>query len=197
MNKSVIGAVAFVFGAAAGSFVTWKVVQKKYMDYADEEIKSVKEAYSRKMADRNREMKDSYISKVIHDEPTEPEDTENEYRANSSLVMDYKSSEDRPDYTAYSAAKQEEPVEKSVPSEQPYIISPQEYGDLDDYNLIELTYYSNGVLTDDRDEPVENPERFVGVDFKSHFGEYEDDYVYVRNDEHMCDYQILRDSGVY
>lgn len=62
MNKGIIGAVAFVFGAAAGSLVTWKVVQKKYMDYADEEIKSVKEAYSRKMVDRNREMKDSYIS---------------------------------------------------------------------------------------------------------------------------------------
>lgn len=197
MNKGVIGAVAFIFGAAAGSLVTWKLVEKKYMDFADEEIKSVKEAYSKKMVDRNREMKDSYISKVIHDESAEPEIYDKEYRANSSLVMGYKSSEDRPDYTAYSATKQEEPVEKSVPSEKPYIISAKEFGELDDYNLIELTYYSNGVLTDDGDEPIENPEKFVGTDFESHFGEYDDEYVYVRNDEHMCDYRILRDSGEY
>ena len=197
MNKGVIGAVAFVFGAAAGSLVTWKLVQKKYMDFADEEIKSVKEAYSRKMADRNREMKDTYISKVIRDEPTESKDTVNEHRANSSLVMEYKSSEDRPDYTAYSAAKPAEDVTDDIPSEKPYIISPQEFGEFDDYDLIELVYQSNGVLVDDAGDPVEDPDKFVGENFESHFGEYDDDYVYVRNDAHMCDYRILRDPGVY
>lgn len=197
MNKGVIGAVAFVFGAAAGSLVTWKLVQKKYMDFADEEIKSVKEAYSRKMVDRNREMKDSYISKVIHDEPTEPKISEKEYRANSSLVMDYKSSEDRPDYTAYSAAKPSEDVTDDIPSEKPYIISPQEFGEFDDYDLIELVYQSNGVLVDDAGDPVEDPDEFVGENFESHFGEYDDNSVFVRNDKHKCDYQILRDSGEF
>lgn len=197
MNKGVIGAVAFAFGAAAGSLVTWKLVQKKYMDFADEEIKSVKEAYSRKMVDRNREMKDSYISKVIHDEPTDPKISEKEYRANSSLVMDYKSSEDRPDYTAYSAAKPSEDVTDDIPSEKPYIISPQEFGEFDDYDLIELVYQSNGVLVDDAGDPVEDPEEFVGENFESHFGEYDDNSVFVRNDKHMCDYQILRDSGEF
>ena len=35
----------FVTGAAIGSVVTWKLIEKKYKDLADEEIESVKETF--------------------------------------------------------------------------------------------------------------------------------------------------------
>ena len=31
----------------------------------------------------------------------------------------------------------------------------------------------------------------------SHFGEYEDDSVFVRNDDRKCDYEILMDQRLY
>lgn len=34
----------------------------------------------------------------------------------------------------------------------------------------------------------------VGEDFAEHFGEYEDDSVFIRNDRLRCDYEILRDN---
>ena len=35
----------FVAGAAIGSIATWKLIEKKYKDLADEEIESVKETF--------------------------------------------------------------------------------------------------------------------------------------------------------
>ena len=65
-------------------------------------------------------------------------------------------------------------------------------------SAISLTYYSgNGVLVDDNEEQVDNVEELVGEGSLKHFGEYEDDSVYVRNDERKCDYEILLDESNY
>ena len=37
--------LCFVAGAAIGSVVTWKLIEKKYKDLADEEIESVIETF--------------------------------------------------------------------------------------------------------------------------------------------------------
>ena len=79
----------------------------------------------------------------------------------------------------------------------PYIITPDEFGEFDDYETISLTYYADGVLTDDMDEPIEDVDGLVGVDSLSHFGEYEDDSVFVRNDRMKADYEILSDLRNY
>ncbi len=68
-------------------------------------------------------------------------------------------------------------------------------GENDNYTQISLVYYAgDGVLADDEDEVVEDIEDTVGEDFAEHFGEYEDDSVFIRNDRLRCDYEILRDN---
>lgn len=79
----------------------------------------------------------------------------------------------------------------------PYVITPEELGDIDDYDTTTLYYYADGILTDLEDNIVENVADTVGEDFVSHFGEYEDDSVCIRNDIHKCDYEILRDLRSY
>lgn len=37
----------------------------------------------------------------------------------------------------------------------------------------------------------------LGIDSLNHFGEYEDDSVFVRNDARKCDYEILLDQRTY
>ena len=44
---------------------------------------------------------------------------------------------------------------------------------------------------------VDDIEETVGIDSLTHFGEYEDDSVFVRNDERKCDYEILLDDRDY
>ena len=63
--------------------------------------------------------------------------------------------------------------------------------------MIKLTYYSYGVLTDKNDQKVEDVDNTVGSDAANHFGEYEDDAVYIRNDRLKSDFEILRDYRTY
>ena len=81
-----------------------------------------------------------------------------------------------------------------VYEERPYVIDPEEFGDIFQYEQIELTYYADGVLTDDFNEPIENIDELVGSNFAEYFGEYEDDAVYIRNDKTKSDYAILKDE---
>ena len=49
--------------------------------------------------------------------------------------------------------------------EKPYVISPEEFGDFDEYTKLSLTYYSDGVLADENDEIVDDIDETVGADF--------------------------------
>ena len=80
----------------------------------------------------------------------------------------------------------------------PYVISPDECGEEIGYAISELTYFINDdILVDDFGEIVEYPDELVGCDFMKHFGEYEEDSVFVRNETLMCDFEILKDIGTY
>ena len=81
--------------------------------------------------------------------------------------------------------------------EKPYVISPEEFGEFEEYEKISLTYYADQVLTDENNEEVDDVEEIVGEESLTHFGEYEDDSVFVRNDRLKCDYEILLDQRNY
>ena len=80
--------------------------------------------------------------------------------------------------------------------ERPYVIAPDEVGETG-YRTVSLNYYDDGVLTYENDDVIENVDELVGKDSLSHFGEYEDDTVYVRNDKQRIDYEILADTQKY
>ena len=77
---------------------------------------------------------------------------------------------------------------------RPYVICPEEFGEMDEYETESLTYYADGVLTDDFDNEIEDVDDLVGEESLSTFGDYEDDSVFVRNDKYKTDYEILLDD---
>ena len=79
----------------------------------------------------------------------------------------------------------------------PYVISPYDFGELDDYAQIELTYYLDGVLEDEDYHIVTDVDELIGPSALTSFGEYEDDSVFVRNDRLRTDFQILKDYRTY
>ena len=79
----------------------------------------------------------------------------------------------------------------------PYVITPDEFGEKDNYEQISLTYYIDGILADDFDEPIDDIDDVIGLTAVNHFGEYEPDSVFVRNDERKCDYEVLLDQREY
>ena len=78
-----------------------------------------------------------------------------------------------------------------------YVISPDEFGENEEFEQISLTYYSDHILTDDNDEIIEDVDDIVGIESLDHFGEFEDDSVFVRNERLKCDYEILLDQRKY
>lgn len=180
----------FASGVAIGAVVTWKLLESKYAQLAQEEIDSVKEVYGKR-----------------YSEPTET--TEEDARAKADeakekpSIVEYASILQKTGYTDYSAISEKEKKKEEVATEaesvvdRPYVIPPEEFGEFDDYGQISLTYYSDGVLTDDNNDIIEDVEEVVGIDTLNHIGEYEDDAVHVRNDRLKCDYEILQSLEKY
>ena len=170
--------IALAIGAAVGSIVTWQLLKAKYEQLAQEEIAEMREFYINK-------------SKKFEPKKFEPRTFE------SSEPMTSVESIIKEEGYSYSD-EQEKGGEKAVYNDdKPYVIPPEEFGSKDEYETISLTYYSDGVLTDDMDDPISDVDDVVGIESLEHFGEYEDDSVFVRNDILRCDYEILLDNRRY
>ena len=167
MNKMLNNVMIFAVGAAIGSAVTWKLVKTRYEQIAQEEIDSVKEVFSRKNLNEKPAVEES--------EDEEPDDK-----------AGYKKFVEETGYAAESEKEEERDMSK------PYVISPDEFGECD-YATISLTYFADGVVANERNRMIKNVDELIGLDSLNHFGEYEEDSVFVRNDDMMIDYEILRD----
>ena len=185
MGDSVKNFIIFAAGAAIGSAITWNFVKAKYEQIANEEIASVKDTYAKKLEEiRDREIEDELgedDEDDFYEEDTDEEefsegDMENYYDA----VREYEHN----DYD--NSAQNELEVDK------PYVISPEEFGEFDNYEQISLTYYDDGYLADDMDDLVEDVEDIIGWELLNHIGEYEEDAIHIRNDSLKTDYEILR-----
>lgn len=165
----------FLAGAVVGATASWLFMKTKYEKIIREdreEINSFKEEYS-SFKHNNFEPKKFEPKKF----ETEDLSLKEHYER---LTMNYTSDE-----------------EKEVKNmTKPYVISPDEFGE-NDYETHSFTYYADGVLTDDFDEVIEDIEHTVGTDSLTRFGEFEDDSVFVRDDEMKCDYEILLDERKY
>lgn len=178
----------FMAGATVGAAATWLYLKKYYEQIAQEEIDSVKAVFAERKPDFNT---------------NNDEQNDNQHKADIAKLkpdlVDYAAQLQKEGYTNYTEHSQKNTAEEKDESmsDKPYIISPEEFGDYDNYTQISLTYYSDGVLADDEDEIVEDISETVGEDFADHFGDYEDDSVFVRNDRLRCDYEICRDNRTF
>lgn len=180
MNKLVI----FAAGATIGSLITWALTKAKIAECrraADEEIEAMHEYYVHQ-AEAKEETEE--VNKSDPRQMTWEKPNLKEY---ASLLHDH----------GYSEEIEEENKMDSV--ERPYVIKPEDFGEFYDYGTVSLTYYADGILADENDEKIEEDDvdAIIGRDSLSHFGEYEDDSVFVRNDSLMSDYEILLDLRNY
>jgi methyl coenzyme M reductase gamma subunit len=174
--------VIFAVGAAVGSAVTWKLVKDKYEKLAQEEIDSVKEVFSKRKSETESQ-----------DETEEPE-TGKDVMSKDSTIVEYADLLRKQGYNNNLNKKGKE--KESDEMKEPYVITPDEFVDGEEYEKITLIYYADNVLADEDDDLVNNVEDIIG-DALSHFGEYEEDAVYVRNEQLRAEYEILKDLRTY
>ena len=178
-------AFAFIAGAAIGSAVTWKIVKTKYERIANDEIASVKEVFSRRAKDTE--------TVAENDKTTDEVSTEIEEKPTIQEIKEYV---DIVKNTGYNNDAQKG-GETTTSGGDPYTITPEEVGTMNGYDLIDLTYYADGVLEDENYEIVVDVAETIGLESLNSFGEYDDDVVFVRNDKRKTDYEIVRDPRKY
>lgn len=178
MRNLLTSAVIFTVGAVIGSAVTYKLLETKYKRIAQEEIDSVKEVFFGMHSESiNQKETEDEQPKVANEKPN---------------IKDYTTVVKDSGYINYSDSNNVKKEEINVKG-APRVIPPDEFGE-EDYAVVSLSYYADGVLADDWDKVIKDVANTVGEDFMNHFGEYEDDSVFVRNDDLETDYEILRDT---
>lgn len=170
MNNKMINVLMFIAGVITGSMMTKRIVESSGLNetgHTSEENEDV----SNVMADPLQEKPDlsDYISQI----------RENGYVSYSDMYP------------------KKENKEVTTQSEVHHIISPESFGEFANYEQVSLKYYADNVLTDENNEIIENVDDIIGIDSLNHFGEYEDDSVFVRNIELKCDYEILKCNAPY
>ena len=198
MHKAII----FISGVAVGSFVTWRLLKEKYIRQTQEEINEVREHYRKKKeseevtvdsngATETNEKPDliAYAAKLTKKGYIDYTDPKSIVKATGDTI------------DAVVQKTNEEPLDPVIlndPSYQPpYIISPEDFAIDDEYTIVNLNYYIDGVLTDEDDNIVENVDDVVGLENLNHMGEYEDDALHIRNENYKCEYEILLSRRLY
>lgn len=175
MYRTLSTVLAFAAGAAVGSVVTWKYLKKRtdqIIESYEDEIDNIADMYA------NRKTTDEVEESKKPERPTKPDLT-----AYATRIRDLE----------YQTETNPEPPaeEEERDMDKPYVITPDEFGENPEYDVCSINYYADHVLAYDWGGVVEDVDDTIGTDSLKHFGQYEPDTVYVRNDVLKCDYEIL------
>lgn len=192
-------ALYFAFGVAVGAGASWYFWKEYHRKRADEEIQSVKEAFASKKAEEGKSEKKEVQMTVDLEADSIAYEKERQ-----SKLQDYRAMVRESGYRSRTSPKDllEDDPNEPPPGDnvtKPYVIRPEEFDTLDNYDAVCYTYYADGVLVDEDEDPLEIPEiaTSIGLDFASHFGDYDEDSIHIRNDLRHIDYEIVRDLRKY
>ena len=181
MNNKLKMTLSFTAGAVIGATASWFLLKKRYEQITNDEIATFKEEYKVRMTEKK--------------EATERlEEVTEKLKEETERIQSIKKVDDIIENEGYSSNDEKgETSDSSKTRKKPYVIKPDELGD-EQYDICVLTYYADKVLANDWDEVVEDVDGTVGKDNLKTFGQYEEDCVYVRNDELELDYEINKDA---
>lgn len=188
MNDNFKTFLTFVLGVAAGSACTWYFLNKKH----EQEMQELNDSWEEWINSPDTE--DYEEEYQDEEEPEEvPTRVAEERHYEPTSIQEAAAHLPQPDTADYYEEGDE------YMDDEPVVITPEEFSELDyeGYATETLTLYADGVLTDFLDEVIENVDDMVGEDSLNHFGEYEEDTVFVRNDHLRTGYEIQRDNRTY
>ena len=204
MKKIISGIAIFSIGFISGILAT-----AQYMKKQNKEIEDEVEIESEKMPGGENPENNDVIERM--EEMTEEFEEYEERIKNEGYYVNEKTTvisesgdimydSDRPDPPVCRYDEEGYEMEEyTVMADRPYNIPPEEYEvycEADGlWNSEEYTYYADGYVTDSQGLPVspEDVVRCIGTEFPNWFGTYEDDQIWIRNDELRMDFSVVRD----
>lgn len=212
MNNKIVSIITFFCaGAALGGIGVKIALDKKYSKRFTEEIESVKSAYDRmakELINDHYGCNDEVVEQIPNEKPSAPPK-----KPPLSVCTEKLRRAGYVDYAAISNQKspqeEEDGIDEVVESnvfedsaeipnpDKPYIITPEQFSELESFEQMTLILYSDQVLATEDGRPVENIDRVIGVHALERFGEFDTDAVYVRNEVLKYDYEILKDENTF
>lgn len=221
-NQLALGAavVALAAGAAGGYVFARKQLERKYEQLAQQEIAEAKEFYARLYKKEGFETPEKALETLgVNETEHNPRlakaadamrgyqgGLDSEGRLKPPVPVGKASVSDGPEglvVNVFQRAQDDDDdiVEPQGEQDVPFIIKQATFMQ-DDQNYTQATvtwYAQDGVLADDRDEPIDDVDMCVGLNNLDRFGQSsgQPNVVYVRNDVLGIDYEILRSDGSF
>ena len=174
------GLLIFAAGAVAGTVAGIGISKRHFEAIAAQEINEVRDYYRK----ANKELEEQKEEQKEEQENTKKEEVVEE------TIEEYNNIIKHGNYMTTEEIDEED----DYSDDEPYIIDPSEFGNNGNYATQTCTYFADGVLVDDVDEVIEDPEKLVGNLHVDIFRDFDATSVYVRNDWMKMDFEILKDD---
>lgn len=174
------GLLIFAAGAVAGTVAGIGISKRHFEVIAAQEINEVRDYYRK----ANKELEEQKEEQKEEQENTKKEEIVEE------TIEEYNNIIKHGNYVTTEEIDEED----DYSDDEPYIIDPSEFGNNGNYATQTCTYFADGVLVDDVDEVIEDPETLVGNLHVDIFRDFDATSVYVRNDWMKMDFEILKDD---
>lgn len=188
--------IFFALGLAGGAVIGYFYSKNKYLAMADKEIESVKKVYQKYFETKPSKTDPTPSSQEQPTKSITPDNSANkEYKKYAQV---YGGNNPAPKIGTVRSTIAEENEKKQPVKTNPdiYVITPEEFAD-SEYKSETLMYYADKVLADEDGNIIKNINEVIGPEALSTFGRYDDNVVYVRNEAHKIDYEIIWDSRRY
>ena len=175
--------IVFVAGAGIGGAVTYFAMKKYTETRITEEIVEFKESY-----------KDSVLKQAFKAaEPSEPVSEKNE-----EDTSEYDEIIRKLNYNEYSKKDSQNEDAETEPDEidrnLPYIISDEEYLEMEEYDKVTLFFFDEDyIFINDDDEIIGNAEDLLGKENLVDIS----DAIYIRNEKFGIDYEVILQNESY
>ena len=174
------GLLIFAAGAVAGTVAGIGISKRHFEAIAAQEINEVRDYYRK----ANKELEEQKEEQKEEQENSKKEEVVEE------TIEEYNNIIKHGNYMTTEEIDEED----DYSDDEPYIIDPSEFGNNGNYATQTCTYFADGVLVDDVDEVIEDPEKLVGNLHVDIFRDFDATSVYVRNDWMKMDFEILKDD---
>ena len=182
------GLLIFAAGLAVGAVAGAVIVKNKVLADAKAEVEEVREYYRSARGKVNREnVEETEEVKEVEKKEYELKDIQVKDEPKTGLT----------NYSQITKMYMSKDEFQSPMYDDPFVIDPSEFGENPEYDTETLTYFADGVLVDDVDDVIEEPDIVVGLENLKIFEEFGATTVYVRNDIYKTDYEIIRDDWNY
>lgn len=206
MENDVKNVLYFVAGAIAGASASYFIVKKAVKESYELEIDSIKKYYYHKMANEKmaNESAENCLDEAAND-ISEPIDSEKELTSKSSLIEEASKIAKTHNYIPYEKPPIEEVVKdisvKRSIWDPPFKVNPKP-GDMwngfpEDFDIVSVNYFSDGVIADDWDKKVSLLDSDSNeIDISSMFDTGEET-IYVQCNQYKIIYEISKDLRRY